>query len=207
MAMRSRDIHIARDEEELGRFTTEEVTELLVAGFFRSSDRYWMPGMIDWLPIGEVFSPAKEKAVPALAALHRRLGETSASLAANVSRVVKHVKVGATQTGQAVSKTKERLLEKQLPAFQKLLADQLKDKPLAAAKSALHNEEVMRKAFGALYDCLPKPVCRFISEDAFIRFCLEHRERLLKSPTPAEQQGMRPDDSPTRKPEADGSSS
>jgi len=27
---------------------------------------------------------------------------------------------------------------------------------------------------------LPKAVCRFISEDAFVRFCLEHRERLLK---------------------------
>jgi pimeloyl-ACP methyl ester carboxylesterase len=78
---------------------------------------------------------------------------------------------------------------------QKLLAAQLKDKPLTAARSALQNDELMRKAFGALYDCLPRPVCRFIGEDAFMRFCLQHRERLLKSPVQAGQ-GTEPAGSP-----------
>jgi hypothetical protein len=37
----------------------------------------------------------------------------------------------------------------------------------------------MRKTFGAVYDCLPKPVYRFVSEAAFIEFCMARRRKLL----------------------------
>jgi hypothetical protein len=47
----------------------------------------------------------------------------------------------------------------------------------------------MRKLFGATYDCLPKPVYRFVSEQAFIEFCMERRRELLDLPT--KQDGSR----------------
>lgn len=181
--MATRDIHIARDEEELGTFTAEEVNELLVAGFFRPSDRYWMPGMPDWLPVGEVFEPpsSSPKSAERFASLRKSVADTSANLAASLGGLARRAKTTAAETSRALTATKQRMLEEQLPTLQRLLKEHLKEKPLAAARSALHNEETMRKTFGALYDCLPKPVCRFVTEDAFVRFCFQHRERLLKT--------------------------
>ena len=36
------------------------------------------------------------------------------------------------------------------------------------------------KVFGAAYDCLPKPVSRFVPEQQFIAFCMKHRAQLLQ---------------------------
>jgi hypothetical protein len=49
----------------------------------------------------------------------------------------------------------------------------------AHAQAALRDDEFMRKVFGATYDCLPRPVRRFMTEPAFIQFCLERRWELL----------------------------
>jgi GYF domain 2 len=188
--MPNRHIHVARDNEELGTFTPDEVNELLAGRFLKPADRYWMPGMADWQPIGEVFKVAES--VPAtsawLTSVRRQFVERSADVVARVGGLVQTVKTGTTGATQSLSQTRQKILEEQLPSLQKLLAVQLKDKPLTAARSALQNDDLMRKAFGALYDCLPRPVCRFIGEDAFVRFCLPHRERLIKSPAQADQQ-------------------
>lgn len=53
----------------------------------------------------------------------------------------------------------------------------------------VQDDEFMRKTFGAVYDCLPKPVCRFIGEERFIAFCLEHRRRLV-APNDAAECGV-----------------
>ena len=182
--MPNQDIHIARDGEELGIFTPDEVNELLATGFFKPADQYWMPGLSDWQPIGEVFKAAVASPAPAnwLATVRRQVVERSTDVIARVGGLVQTVRSGAAEGGQSLSNARQKILEEQLPQLQKLLAAQLKDKPLIAARSALQNDDLMRKAFGALYDCLPRPVCRFIAEEAFIRFCLQHRERLLKSP-------------------------
>jgi hypothetical protein len=184
--MPDRKIHIARGEEELGTFTDEEVSELLVTGFFQPTDRYWMPDMADWLPVGEAFKPSMGASKPAsrLASFRQSVTETSAGLAARLGSIVDQTKTTAAGTSRALTATKQRMLEEQLPLLQRLLKEYLKEKPLAAVRGALQNEETMRKTFGALYDCLPKPVCRFVAEDAFVRFCFEHRERLLKPASP-----------------------
>jgi hypothetical protein len=180
--MPSRRIHVARDEEELATFTPDEVSELLTSGFFKPADKYWMPGMSEWQPIGEVFGPPPASPAPSswLTTIGRHVVEGSSDVVARVGGLVQTVKAGAAGTAHSLSQTKQKILEEQLPNLQKLLAAQLKAKPLAAARRALQNDDLMRKTFGALYDCLPKPVYRFISEDAFVRFCLAHRERLLK---------------------------
>jgi len=46
-------------------------------------------------------------------------------------------------------------------------------------EAALEDEIFLRKLFGAFYDCLPKAVYRFVSEHAFIDYCLRHRRKLL----------------------------
>jgi hypothetical protein len=50
---------------------------------------------------------------------------------------------------------------------------------LTRAQAAMRDDEFMRKLFGATYDCLPKPVYRFVKEEAFIQFCMERRGKLL----------------------------
>jgi hypothetical protein len=46
-------------------------------------------------------------------------------------------------------------------------------------QAAIRDEAVLRKVFGALYDCLPAPVRRFVPEGAFVNFCMDHRLRLF----------------------------
>jgi hypothetical protein len=46
-------------------------------------------------------------------------------------------------------------------------------------QAALKDEEFLRKLFGAVYDCLPKPAKRFVSEPAFLEFCFKHQRKLL----------------------------
>ncbi len=180
--MPNRDIRIARDGEELGTFTSNEVGELLAGGFLKSADMYWMPGLPDWQLIGEAFKAADPSSTPSgwLTIVRHQVVERSSDVVARVGELVERVRAGTAEGGQSLSKVRQMILEEQLPYLQKLLAAQLKDKPLAATRNVWQNDELMGKAFGALYDCLPKPVCRFIAEEAFVHFCLEHRERLLK---------------------------
>ena len=166
----------------MGTFTSDEVNELLTGGFLKSADKYRMPGLSDWQLIGELFKAPEVSHAPSswLTTVRRQVFARSSDVVARVGELVQTVKDGAAEGGQSLSNARQKMLEEQLPHLQKLLAAQLKDKPLTAARSALQNDDLMRKAFGALYDCLPRPVCRFIAEEAFVRFCLQHRERLLK---------------------------
>jgi hypothetical protein len=41
---------------------------------------------------------------------------------------------------------------------------------------------MMRKLFGAAYDCLPRPVQRFVGEEKFVNFCMQRRQKLLQAP-------------------------
>ena len=73
-------IHVQRGEEDLGKFTPEEVTQQLAKGHLKESDLGWHEGLETWLPLSqlceqletkpEAKSPAKEnldeKSLPAL---------------------------------------------------------------------------------------------------------------------------------------------
>jgi hypothetical protein len=57
---------------------------------------------------------------------------------------------------------------------------------MKSTSTALRDEVFLRKLFGAVYDTLPKPIYRFVSEEAFLTFCFKHQRRLLPpQPPPA----------------------
>ncbi len=86
----------------------------------------------------------------------------------------------------AVSKSTQSLLEGFLPQIRTAMSKALakagdaNTRALEAVRAGVRDDDFMRKTFGAVYDCLPKPVCRFVNEEKFIAFCLEHRKRLLE---------------------------
>lgn len=172
-------VHIARDEVELGAFPLAEARELLDAGFFQPADDAWAHGMAGWEPLRETITKLtaagedwRDKLVVGAEALSRVVGR-------RVGRLVGNVKAQAAQGRDAVAIGRQLALEHYLPQLQQRLAEHLRHKPVALAQAAVRDATLTRKLFGAFYECLPKPVCRFVAEDAFISFCMEHRERLL----------------------------
>lgn len=73
-----------------------------------------------------------------------------------------------------------------VPQIRKLVSSQLVMQSVARIEVAIHDDDFMRKLFGATYDCLPKSVYRFASEEVFIQFCMERRKELL-TPPPADE--------------------
>lgn len=71
-----------------------------------------------------------------------------------------------------------RMLEDYLPRLSGLVTGALK-KTMRSAETALHDEVFLRKLFGAVYDVIPKPIRRFVNEEMFIGFCLQHKQKLL----------------------------
>jgi hypothetical protein len=172
-------IHVARGEAELGTFTLAETEELVEAGFLQSTDDAWSDRMPEWRPLRETLPRLKaasadwrDKVVAGATLLSRVVGRRA-------GRLVATVKSQAADGQQAPSQAKQLALEQYLPQFQKLLAQQLRDKPAAVLQAAVQDESVMRNVFGALYDCLPKPLCRFVPGSLFVSFCMEHRQRLF----------------------------
>ena len=47
-------IHVQRGEEDLGKFTPEEVTKQLVKGHLKESDLGWHEGMETWIPLSQL---------------------------------------------------------------------------------------------------------------------------------------------------------
>lgn len=182
--MVSRRLHIARDGEPLGKFGIDEIPDLVEAGFLKSDDDYWETGMSGWRPLNELgelravgASPeswkrsAQEAVVQATGLLARgtaKLAETTRSL--------------TFESLDRSWESGERLLQDFFPQLTKLAREQVDTKPFLASPTALENEDLMRRAFGALYDDLPPAIARAIPEHQFIEFCLRRRNDLIPSP-------------------------
>ena len=178
-------IHVARGETELGAFLLSEAEELVEAGFLQFTDDAWTGPMAEWRPLGETMSRLKassadwrDKVVAGATLLSRVVGHRA-------GRLVGAVQSQASDGKEAVSQAKRRALEQHLPQFQKLLAEQWRDKPVTVIQAAVNDEAVMRKVFGAFYDCLPGPMRRFVPQGAFVSFCLEHRQRFFATAGPS----------------------
>lgn len=158
-----------------------EVQALLATGLLRPTDEFWMPGQAAWRPLtelpavdvpsGNVFAHARESLAGATAFLHKS-AETLAS------RVSKGFEGRQQQLGAAAN----RVLEDYLPTVQSAV-DKAVAQSTRGLEAAARDDVFLRKLFGAVYDLLPRPVCRFVAEEAFIQFCFAHRERLLQSKT------------------------
>jgi hypothetical protein len=176
-----RKLHIARGEVELGTLTEAETFELLDAGFLLSTDVFWTAGMEDWKLLAELkpqsTGPTNSAGLVKLA--RQQIAVAGGAFSSEAARL-KHKLKSVADGGKArLTESTSRTLEAFLPQIQKLVSHQLVSQSAAHAQAALRDDEFMRKVFGATYDCLPRPVRRFVTEPAFIQFCLERRWELL----------------------------
>ncbi len=179
--MATRLIEISREATVLGTLPETEARELLAAGFLKTTDQFRAEPGVELRPMADLvstraneersgtwFSKARDSIVSAGSAVAGTAGE----LASQAWRLTQ-----ATQS-KAVE-IPERLLSGFLPQIQKIITGLLETKPFQAVRDGVRDDDLMQKVFGATYDCLPKPVCRFVSETQFIAFCMKHRSQLL----------------------------
>ncbi len=169
-------IIVSRDALELGSLTRLEARELLHAGFLKPTDVWRSDSLSQWLPLAELC--ADSPAEPLAKVVQKKLWEARQSVVGGARQLTTKLK-GLIGRGQELTLSSRQMLDAFIPQLKKLVAHQMIQKPIGSVHLALRNEKFMRAFFGALYDCLPRPVCRFITEPAFIEFCIEQRETLF----------------------------
>lgn len=180
----SRKLHIAREGIELGTLTTAETRELLRTEYLLPTDFFWTAGMPDWKPLAEWDSPAAEETESPdyLALARQHVTVAGGRLAAEAVRLRDQFKSAAAGNTTRLTENANRMLHAFTPQIQRLVTRQVVEQSATRLQALLRNEDLMRKLFGATYDCLPRPVRRFVSEPMFITFCLERRRELLGLP-------------------------
>ena len=179
-----RTFYIARGDADLGTMTEAETAGLLRAGFLLPTDLYWTDGMADWRPLAEFRPEPGNQTGPAAWMELAKQSVVNASEAA-VSQAARFTSRLKSLTGAGKSRltvSTNQMLEAFTPQIQKLVAGQLVEHlkhSVDRAQAAIHDDDFMRKVFGATYDCLPKPIYRFVKEEAFIQFCMERRQKLF----------------------------
>jgi hypothetical protein len=84
----------------------------------------------------------------------------------------------ARQAGQdTLDEKTNKAIEEQWPKIQQLFQEKVGPAALAAGQ----DNAKMETAFKLVYMALPFPVQMVIKQDAFVKFCFEHRDRLLPS--------------------------
>jgi hypothetical protein len=155
-----------------------EARELLEAGFLRPTDEFWIEHPNQRQPLAALLEQAPERRTNWLArakASVTSVGQTAQSRAARVTASLSSLARKQPATAKA---SVTLVLEGYLPQVRKTV----NEKPstmVGSTRAALQDETFLRKLFGAVYDCLPKPVYRFVNEATFVEFCLRHRRRLL----------------------------
>jgi hypothetical protein len=82
----------------------------------------------------------------------------------------------ARAAGQASLELKtEAAIEANWPKVQQVFEEKVGPAALAAAK----DDKTMESLFKLVYAALPLPVHMAVKEDAFVKFCFGHRDRLL----------------------------
>ena len=167
-------LHIARDGVELGSLSDADARALLQAGFLKPTDVFRRERMEEWRPLAEI-----EAAAPMPAEPSSKVRERVRAMAGDATRFARKLKDFARSGSGSFTKTREKMLEEFLPQLRVLVATRLKQAALNV-DAALKDEELMKKVFGAVFDCLPKPVTRFVAEDQFVRFCMKHKDWLVR---------------------------
>lgn len=170
-------LFIAREGVQLGSMSDADARALLKAGFLMPTDVFWREGMEEWRPLAEL-EAARPVEKPGQSAWNVR--ERVRAVAGDAGRLARKLKEIARSGSGSVTKTREKILEDFLPQLRLLVATRLKQVALNV-DAGLKDEVLMKKTFGAVFDCLPKPVTRFVAEDQFIEFCMKHKDWLVKS--------------------------
>lgn len=179
---------IARVESELGILTDSEAVEMLRAGFLSPADLCRREGTTDWRPLAELQIAAEAKPGSTLKLAQQKLAATGGAALAQAAQFSQKIKSVVARGKTQMTDSASRMLDSYTPQIQNLVANQLVRQSVTRTQAALQDDAFMRKVFGATYDCLPRPVCRFVSEEAFIQFCLERRSKLLGTGTGREDQ-------------------
>ena len=170
------ELHIAREGIELGVLPACDARELVAVGFLRATDEYWNQNDPTRRPLSQL--PMRVPKGSLLARVKSSAAAIGGTVREQASNAAQKLSGLARRNKAAVQGASERMLEDFLPALRQQIARRL-EQPVQATKAAVQDEVFMRKLFGAVYDCLPKPVYRFVGEAAFIEFCLKHRRKLL----------------------------
>ncbi|HEX5218821.1 MAG TPA: CoA-binding protein [Verrucomicrobiae bacterium] len=173
----SQKVIIAREQIELGALTKAEVKELLDAGFLRTTDTWRPEATNEWLPVSALFPEQTQQSLEDV--VRHKLATVGKSVASSASQMTSKLRSFTARGRRQLTASTTQLLESFLPQLRRLVASQLIKQPVQSIQSALKNDEFVQKFFGAVYDCLPKPVCRFVAEEAFIQFCMDRRAQLL----------------------------
>jgi hypothetical protein len=173
-------LYIARDEIELGKLPEAEALELLDSGFLRTTDLCWTEGMSDWKPLGELPATLPPTGKPGfIKSAGRKAGAAAGTLISGATRVTKKIKSLQRAGQDLLTDSARHALDGFAPQLRKIISRQIVGQPVAKVRSMIHDEEFMRKFFGATYDCLPRPVYRFVPEAVFVDYCLQRRRELL----------------------------
>jgi hypothetical protein len=175
----NRKLHIARVESELGTLSDAEALEMLSGGFLSPDDLYRAEGSSNWKPLAELALAATEQPTSALSRAQQKLATSGGTAFSQAVQFTQKLKSAALRGKDHLTDSARGTLDSYTPQIRKLVENQLVQQSLTHAQDALHNDDFMRKVFGATYDCLPKPIHRFVAEQAFVEFCLERRQRLL----------------------------
>ena len=107
-----------------------------------------------------------------------RVKGAAAQVGSGATRVAARLVSMTSRGSTVIGATASRLLEDYVPRIRESVSAALA-RSAGAIDSKLQDEVFLRKTFGAAYDTLPKPVYRFVSEEAFIEFCFKRRSKLL----------------------------
>lgn len=170
-------IIVVRNGMELGALPPAEALELLRADFLKPTD-FWRREITDpWLTLAELPQPPAAESLPKQ--IQTRLTKAAQSAATGATQFTAKLKSWVGQGQDQLTLSSRQMLEGFVPQLQQLVARELVEQSLVSVRAACRDDAFMRKLFGAVYDCLPRPVCRFIGEEAFIEFCLERKTLLL----------------------------
>lgn len=172
------DLHIARDGLLLGTLPSGDARELLAAGFLKPTDEFWTDANPTRRPVGELAAVPRGETPSWLVRATSSVANVGAAVKEKASSATSRVSALARRNKDAVAAASERMLEDYLPRLREYAMNNL-EQSLRSAKAALQDEAFLRQMFGAVYDCLPRPVRRFVREGIFVEFCLKHRRRLL----------------------------
>lgn len=171
-------VELQRNGQPLGSLPVAEVQALVEARFLLPTDEFRMAGQLDWKALAEF----DEKPPGSPTSLADRIKAAVAKATKPASQFIGQVATKTTELRNAphaaLSQATQKVLVDYLPSLQEMTRANL-SRVQHAGNSALRDEEFLRKLFGAIYDSLPRPIYRFVTEPQFIDFCLRHRRRLL----------------------------
>ena len=172
-------VHIARLEKQLGPLTKQEASEMVRAGFLSTTDLFRPDGASEWKPLSELSAESESPPASAMERVQQLAASTSSSALSHATQLAQKLKSAAIRGKSQLAESTSPLLESFLPQIRKLVENQIIDRPLTGVQATLKDDEFLGKVFGATYDCLPKPICRFVTEESLVHFCMTRREELI----------------------------